>query len=437
MTPSYETDLYRRLHAEVNKIPIIDSHEHLQRESELPVGENIHIGRFFIHYANSDLRSAGMPLDDLERVVENPALTPKERFKLVEPWYRKAWNTGYCETIRLAMRDLYDIEDLSLECVDDLTARMRAAIRPGYTRQVFDRANIDYALDDPFGPKLVFNPDFNANCTISVMKDDLSGLPIAQLSREAGMEIGCLDDYLKLIDWYFAAYAQSACSFKVVRAYERSLYWEDVAKSAVEGTFNRMLAMNDTPDRKAIQALEDFVFHYLCRKCGHYGLRMQIHTGLHEGNGNNITNSRAALMTNLFMKYPRTHFDLFHISYPYQEELLTLAKNFENVTIDFCWMWIINPAAGRRALSDMLDAVPANKIHGFGGDFIFVEGSYAHAAIARREITRVLCEKVEEGRFSEAYALQVAQMLLRDNAIENFDLVQRREKFKKIAGERI
>ena len=42
---------------------------------------------------------------------------------------------------------------------------------------------------------------------------------------------------------------------------------------------------------------------------------------------------------------------------------MAVAKNFASVAMDFCWMWIINPAVGRRALSDMLDTVPANKLH--------------------------------------------------------------------------
>ncbi|MCP4398326.1 MAG: hypothetical protein GY801_13640 [bacterium] len=102
------------------------------------------------------------------------------------------------------------------------------------------------------------------------------------------------------------------------------------------------------------------------------------------------------------------------------------SKNFANVTVDFCWMWIVNHSVGRHALSDMPDTVPANKIHGFGGDYIFVEGTYGHAVMARREIAHVLCEKIEEGRFSETYAVEVGRMLLRDNALENFGLHERR-----------
>jgi uncharacterized protein len=162
---------------------------------------------------------------------------------------------------------------------------------------------------------------------------------------------------------------------------------------------------------------------------------MKFHTGFHEGNGNVITNSQAALMANLFLKYPKTKFDIYHLSYPYQQEAVVLTKNFPNVTIDFCFAWILDQAGSRAALASLLDAVPANKILGFGGDYLFVEGSYGHAVIARREIARVLAEKVEEGRFTEDEAVGIGRMLLRDNAIENFDLTRRRAAFKARAGE--
>lgn len=428
--PTYQTELYARLKAHLDAVPMVDCHEHLQRESELPTGDDIHIGRFFIHYANCDLISAGLPRADYQRVMDDRnGLSPRERWALLEPWYRKAWNTAYCEALRIAIRDLYGIEEFTADTVDALTAAMRAQIAPGFTRQVFDRAGIDFAMNNPFTPKLIFNPDFDPDCFIVDMVDSFTSLQTARLAEESGQRIACLDDYLSVIDAYFARHAGVAGAYKIGRAYDRTLYWEDVPHADAERVFNRLLAFSEYPDRREVQRFEDFILHYLCRKCGEYGIRMKFHTGLQEGNGNLITNSRAALLANLFLKYPNTGFDIYHISYPYQEELATLAKNFPNVTVDFCWMWIINPAAARRALSDMLDTVPANKLHGFGGDFIFVEGSYGHAVIARREIARVLAEKVEEGRFSEDYAAQVGTMLLRDNALENFGLVERRAAF--------
>ncbi|HEX3046117.1 MAG TPA: hypothetical protein VHY08_15285 [Bacillota bacterium] len=65
-----------------------------------------------------------------------------------------------------------------------------------------------------------------------------------------------------------------------------------------------------------------------------------------------------------------------------------------------------------------------------------VEGSYGHAIMARREMARVLSEKVIEQRFNETYAVKIGQMLLRDNALDNFDLPKRRAEFEKMAGER-
>ncbi len=430
MTPNYQTPLYETILQSLTQAAVVDCHEHLQRERELPTGDHLHIGRFFIHYANCDLISAGMPPADMSRVQQDPSLTPRERWVLLAPWYQKAYNTAYCEALRIAIQDLYGVEDFTAETVEPLTERMRQQIAPGFTRRVFDKAGIDFAMNNPFGPQQIFNPDFGADCFICDMTDSFTHFPIAALSAQSGIDILCLKDYLRVIDFYFERDARCASAFKVGRAYDRTLFWQDEPMSRAETIFNRLLAFNDWPDRREMQALEDFILHYLCRKCGEYGLRMKFHTGLQEGNGNLLTNSRAALLNNLFLKYPKTGFDIYHISYPYQQELTALAKNFANVTIDFCWMWIINPAAGRRALSDMLDTVPANKIHGFGGDYIFVEGSYAHAVLARRSIARVLCEKVEEGRFSEAYALQVGRMLLRDNPLENFNLLPRREAFR-------
>lgn len=436
MQNPYETELFTRIHGELAKVKIISCHEHLQREGELPAGDDVHIGRFFIHYASSDLVSAGMPAADMEKVRTDQSLSPKERWALLEPWYKKAWNTGYCEALRIAVRDLYGADDFSASTVDALTEAMRKMIIPGFTRQVFDGAGIDFVMNNPFGPEPVFNPDFDPESFICDMVDDITYLGIPQLTRAAGFDAFDVDGLLKVIDFFFDKYAGAACAFKVSRAYNRPLNWEDVTKDDAERVYARLLAFIDTPDRRAIKVLEDFILHYLCRKCGEHGLRMKFHTGLQEGNGNIIANSRAGLLTNLFLKYPKTKFDIYHISYPYQEELLAVAKNFPNVTVDFCWMWIINPAAARRALSDMLDAVPANKIHGFGGDFIFVEGTYGHAVMARREIARVLCEKVMEKRFSETYAVEVGKMLLRDNALENFDLAERRKEFRKLAGEK-
>jgi predicted TIM-barrel fold metal-dependent hydrolase len=149
-------------------------------------------------------------------------------------------------------------------------------------------------------------------------------------------------------------------------------------------------------------------------------LPIQIHTGLQEGNENVVSHSNPELLINLFMEYKDARFDIFHGAWPYWEELGAIAKNFPNVYIDMCWMHIISPARSRSALSDWLDEVPANKIMGFGGDYIFVEGAYGHSVIARENVAKVLASKVDEGTYSMEQAKKYASWILRENPMRLF-----------------
>lgn len=423
----YNSEIYRMISGEVDKIRIIDTHEHLTHQHGLMWADKIDFGRLFVHYANSDLISAGMPPEAIANVSnpESPWDVPT-KWKAIEPYYLKTWNTGYCECLRIAIRDIFGIEDLSADTVEELSARMHDVSRGTWTREIFDKANIDIALEHGAYQSPVYTREKRSDLFLYDMVDDFTNLNLEPLLKDSGLEVPDLDGYLLLIDWYFDKFAKEASAFKTARAYDRSLSFEDVPQDHASGIFDRLLKQGNHLTHPERNALEDFIMHYCIKSAGDHNLPVKFHTGLQEGNSNDIRNSRAGLLVNLFMKYPKTKFDIYHISWPYTEELISICKNFPNVYIDFCWAWIFNPPAARRYLSDMLETVPLNKIHGFGGDFIFVEGTYGHSRIARREISRVLTEKVEEGRFNECYAIKAAIMILRENAIENFHINEKR-----------
>ena len=77
--------------------------------------------------------------------------------------------------------------------------------------------------------------------------------------------------------------------------------------------------------------LEDYMMHHVLALADRKGLTVQVHTGLQEGNGNYLPNSNPELLVNLFLEYSNVTFDIFHMSYPYQNVLAALAKNFRNV----------------------------------------------------------------------------------------------------------
>ena len=151
-----------------------------------------------------------------------------------------------------------------------------------------------------------------------------------------------------------------------------------------------------------------------------HSLPVQIHTGIQEGNGNILFNSNPLHLNNLFLEYNNVVFDIFHADYPWYREIGVLAKMFPNVYVDMCWFHVISPQDAREALSVWLDTVPVNKILGFGGDYVFVEGAYGHAQIARSNIAKVLAEKVEEGVYDIGEAIVAARRLLRENALDVF-----------------
>jgi hypothetical protein len=441
---SKQKEVEGELRRYLDEIRLVDTHEHLDTEEEF-IREPADFGRLFLHYANCDLISAGCPPEHIKRLQSDRDLSPAEKWRLIAPYWDYIRGTGYGRCLEIAIRDLYGLECLSADTVEELSRKMEEARRPGYYRLVFDRAGIAVALWnrlDRLAPiprmwsqeydRTVFIQDL-LTPYLSLDMQKLSGLHefvLEEWNQGWDREILCLDDFLGAIEERFSAYASQASALKIPVAYFRPLVFTDRARGEIEPLFNQLLNSGwernvSLPSLEQLQAIQDYLVHFSLRLCAKYELTVKFHTGLQEGNANTIRNSRASLLSNLFFKYPRVRFDIYHISYPYQEELVTLVKNFPNVAVDFCWMWIVNPAASRRALSDFLDAVPANKIHGFGGDFIFIEGSYGHVVMAKDGIARVLAEKVSEGSITEERARQLARWILRDNAIQWFGLKEK------------
>ena len=435
----HDSQLFKRIRSEMDRIRILDTHEHLYFPHQLAEMKKIDFGLLFTHYTNSDLISAGMPPDQMAEVGNmSSKLSPAEKWRLLKPWYAKAWNTAYCESIRIAMRDLFGIEDLSDKTVEPLSVKMNSVNRRTWTREVFDRAHIDIAMEQNLWTDIVYPRRRYPDIFLCDLADPFSNLEIAPLSKDSGIEVASLADYLRIIDHYFDRFADEATAYKISRAYSRPIFFAEVERAEAERVFDECLRAKDRSSVKGIPAadfaeassplrLEDFIIHYCIRSAGEHDLPVKIHTGIQDANSNDVTRSRPSLLINLFMKYPNVKFDIYHVAWPYSDELLAIAKQFPNVWVDFCWLWIINPPAARRYLHEALETIPVSKIHGFGGDFFFVEGSYGHCMIAKREIARVLAEKVEEGRFTEEYAVSVARLILRENALSHFRIEEKRK----------
>jgi hypothetical protein len=425
---------YDELLDHIQALKIVDTHEHLPLEKDLPPGADV-LNQWLMHYFSCDLVSAGMSDAEMNK-VRDPRGDLRERWAIAAPYWHAAKSTGYGRSLAYAARDLFGIEEINGDTIVTLNERMMAGRKGGgYYRHVLQeksgiRVSIrdsrppndaDLATDDPFVYTLRID-HLVAPGHYNTLRDLGAGL---------GVKVHSLGDYeealRRLIERDLVGQERVVC-LKCGLAYQRSLRFDKVTRADAERDFNELFADPNLPawrpGIKPGKALQNHLQHFICKVADEHGLTYQFHTGLQEGNGNVISDSNPTLLTNLFLEYGNVKFDLFHLGYPYVMEIGNLAKNFRNVFIDMCWGHIISPEASRRALVEWLDTVPANKISAFGGDYCFVEGVYGHQYLARRNVAWSLAQKVADDTMDLEWAKEVAGWLFVENPTRLFGLAQ-------------
>ena len=423
-TPS-GAELNRELLAAIEQIPLVNTHEHIIPEEER-TSSRIDFFTLAGHYAINDVISAGLSGDDLA-VVRNSDALPAQRWRAFEPFWKSASLTGYGQALRIAIQDIYGIDRISGSTLPEINRRIEAANRPGlYEELLIRRSNIAYSVLDDYWNAAPVRPDpkffvcarkfdrFVAPQSVSDIRK-LEELTDVSITGLAGLKRAMETSFKQSLDI-------GMVTVKSTLAYSREIHYAEVSEREAESSLQSLIVANGKAPAgfrsrvdRPFRPMEDHMFHHLIGLAAAHGVPVQIHTGLHAGNGNFIENSKPTHLTNLFFLFPQVQFDLFHMSYPYQGEAAAIAKVFPNVYIDLCWAHIISPSAARRALHEMLDTVPSNKIFGYGGDYRYPELSYAHAKIARRNVAQVLAEKLSEGSCSEDDALALGRKLLHDN----------------------
>lgn len=419
-----------RIDEAVMSMEIVNTHEHILPEDER-TSQPVDFFTLAGHYAINDVISAGLSGDGLA-LVRNQKAAAADRWRAFEPYWKCARLTGYGQALRIAVRDIYGVSEISSGTIGRINDAIRAQNRPGLYRRVLkERAKIRFSVLDDYWNRapVKADPEF----FVLARKFDQFIMPadaaaVGRMQEYTGVSVTSLHGLEQAMEKSFEqSLAAGMVTVKSTAAYNRQLLFREVTSREASADFDALMR-NARPQPQGFRArverpyrnLEDYMFHHMLRLAGAHRVPVQIHTGLHAGNGNFIRNSNPTHLTNLFFLYPRVQFDLFHMSYPYQHELAVLAKIFPNVHADLCWAYIISPAIARAALHEFLETVPANKIMAFGGDYRYPELSYAHSVMARRNVARVLNEKVTEGFCTELEAVEVARMILHDNPARLF-----------------
>ncbi len=422
----------KEIFQKVSKTPFIDTHEHLLEEKERLAGtfpswwsQSDDWTVVLSHYIASDMLAAGMPQKSWDKFY-SPKIAPLDKWALLEPYWPAIKNTGYGQAIRIALRQLYDVEELSAKTIKKVQSGYESLRRPGFYRHIL----CDLAKIESCQVNCLTGKPFNESDMPRLLMQDLSimgmfeGPDLEQFGKPTGIKVSSLSDWHRVIDWWFNKYGKYAVAVKSQNAYKRDIDYKKVPAEKVEAIFKKRLDVQPLTSKEK-KMLEDHLFWYAVEKATKFNLPVKLHTGYYAGR-NEMPLSRLinnpCSATDLCRTSLETNFVFMHICYPYYEEMISVAKQYTNAHIDMCWAWIINPVAAKDFLKKYLVTAPANKILTFGGDYIPVEPVLGHAVIARRGIALALSELVEEGWLSLENALEMIDPIMHGNARRIFNL---------------
>jgi len=324
-----------------------------------------------------------------------------------------------------SIRRLFGLE-LTARTVDPISEAMAELRRPGFYRIVLnDFAGVERCQVNSL------ETTFCETAYPDLMPQDLNigllCLPdrghVDDWQSTTSISIATLDDMVAVIDFYFERFARSAVAVKLAWAYQRRLAVGPAERSSARRGWERWIAGGEVSSAE-LAPLQDYLLRHALSRTAEAGLPIKIHTGYFVGNDRmplaRVRDNLSDLVP-LVMEYPQLKFVLMHIAYPYQDELIAMAKHFRNVYADLCWAWIIDPVSTQEFLRRALAAVPASKLLCFGGDYMVVENVVGHAAMARAGLARALMQAVDDTTIDTDDALRLVPILMNGNARRLFD----------------
>ena len=437
------SDLFRRLKGAIDALPVVDTHEHLYLPEEDDLARTVDFAVFLCQYVVDDLVAAGMPLDDfgafesslgMELRTGGRVLDHDEKWAHIRPYWEQVKRTGYGRAVRLSLSKLFGIGDIDDDTVGTITGRLADIRKPGMYRAILtDMCGISTSINDidtkaaPGAFERMDRSLFRFAARFRHLVYCCRPGALAELEAmfdRTIRNIGALEEIIdaQVLRWIEEGRVAAKCA----DAYIRDIGYLKSTRHEAELAFNRMLSLRSHeqyPEQLSsaeMRPLENYIFHRVIERLEAEGLPLIVHTGFQAQNDNVLTDSRATLLTPLLYAYPRLRVHLLHANYPWMGEAASMAKQFPNVTLDLTWVQVIVPSGARAGLSDILDMVPLNKIHVFGGDWIVPLNCWGSLEAARENTAHVLAEKVESGWCTETEAVSVAGRLFADNAREIF-----------------
>jgi predicted TIM-barrel fold metal-dependent hydrolase len=209
-----------------------------------------------------------------------------------------------------------------------------------------------------------------------------------------------------------------AVAEKFEAAYLRSLAFDPADRATAERVWSQR-----SPSETDYKVLQDYLFRYIASECGRLGMAVHLHTmagagGYFDVGGGNPMNLEPVLNDPALRK---TKFVMIHGGWPFTREIGALLTK-PNAYLDFSGQCLsLPPAVLAATLREWLGFVPekvlfATDAYPYSNEMGWEESAWIGAKNGREALGRALTEMTRAGEISKGRAVDLARMVLRDNA---------------------
>jgi predicted TIM-barrel fold metal-dependent hydrolase len=398
--------LAHSLYEEISELTIVDSHEHLPSEEEY-LSYNYSGPNMFAGYVWHDLESAGMPIEFKNTLRVGGDRPVEAWWRQVKPYWEQVSHTSFARALRITAYDLFGIKQFNDTTIYDFAERIKEDNTPGLYRRILqERCRIRVSIT------CVQQVDFPQNSSMRGLSQhviETLNKPLSVVKAEAqenGIEIHSLEDVAAAIQGHLREdVSRNAVGFKIyVGEYGVPNYKEAAAEFGQAREADKAIS--------AFPALRDYLFDKFLDVAAETGVPVAVHTGY----WGDFRQLDPKFMLGFAARRQDVQFDLFHLGMPMIRDAIHICKAYPNIVLNLTWCPIISQIQTRRALDEILDLVPVNKIIAFGGDYrVSVQKVWGHLVMARECVAAALADRIEAGDLDRAEALRIAKLWFCDN----------------------
>ena len=175
--------------------------------------------------------------------------------------------------------------------------------------------------------------------------------------------------------------------------------------------------------------LQDYIFRYIASECGRLGMAVHIHTMAGAGSYFEVRGAHPLLLESVLNDpaLRKTNFVMLHGGWPFTREITALLEK-PNAYLDYSAQSLLLPPATLAAtLREWLEWVPekvmfATDAYPYSDEMGWEESGWIAAHRARQALDIALSAMLRDGEISRGRALELANLVLHDNARKLYGL---------------